>query len=56
MVRRCAVDRHPSAGGVIGDHPAQGGARTRRDIRPEAKPVGLEEIVQEQYKTRQYIQ
>ena len=46
MVGGCSVNRDVRAGGIVGDHSAEGGTRTGRHIRTEAKSVRLEKRIQ----------
>ena len=45
MVGSCSVKRCPRAGGIVGDHSADGCARTSRHIRPETKTVRFQKSV-----------
>src|SRR6266403_2454132 len=46
VVGCCAVNRATRAGGIVGDHSAQRGARARCHIRSETKTVRLQEIIE----------
>ena len=46
MVGGCSVNRDVRAGGIVGDHSAEGRTRTGRHIRAETKSVRLEKRIQ----------
>ena len=46
MIGGCSIEWRSGAGGIIRNHSADGGARTRRHIWAETKPARLEKRVQ----------
>ena len=46
MVGGCSVNRDVRAGGIVGDHSAEGGTRTGRHVRAETKSMWLEKRVE----------
>ena len=46
MIRGSAINWRVGAARIIGDHPAEGGPRAGRHVRPEAKPMRTQQIVQ----------
>ena len=45
MLARGPINLRVGAAGIVGDHPAQRRARTRRHVRPETEPVRPKESV-----------
>src|SRR5208282_4224032 len=41
-----AIERGMGSGGIIGNHAAEGGSRTGRDVRPETKSLAPQEEIQ----------
>ena len=46
VIRRRAIHRRVRAARIVGDHPAERRPRARRHVRPKAKAVGPQEVVQ----------
>ena len=46
MIGSRAINRRVRAAGIVGNHPAQGRARTGRHIGPEAKSLRAEEFIE----------